>query len=317
MDVNDTNVLVTGGAGFLGSHLIELLLEKGANVTVADIPSANQSNLRQVNGRIKFIPCDISNTNELKELPKETDIVFHLAAIADPRICEENHELAFKVNVQGTFNALNYAMKANVSKFIFPSAASLYGKYPKYIPIDENHPIDPADSVYLTTKRFGEILCDMFYQKHGLPVIYFRLFNTFGERQGPGFLVPTVIIDGIKKGAIELWNDKPVRDFSYVKDIANALIKGIETKFCGGPINLGNGKEISVGELVEMILNAMKEDGIKTEVKYLNKEIWGPMRLLCDNTKARRLLGWEPKTEIEEGIRKTVRWYIENKSLFE
>ena len=317
MSLEGNKVLVTGGAGFLGSHLVELLLEKNADVFVTDIASTNLSNLKNVKDKIKFIPCDISNSNNVKNLPSEIDVIFHLAAIADPRLCESNHELAFMVNVQGTFNAINYAMKCNVKKFIFPSAASLYGKYPKYIPIDENHPIDPADSVYLTTKRFGEILCDMFYQKHGLPVIYFRLFNTFGERQGPGFLVPTVILDGIKKGSIELWNDKPVRDFSYVKDIVDGLVKGIETKFCGGPINLGSGREISVGETVEMIRKAMEEEGIHTNVKYLNKEIWGPMRLLCDNTKAKRLLKWEPNFGVEEGIKKTVTWYIENKSLFE
>lgn len=311
--IKGSKVLITGGAGFLGSHLAETLLKLGADIAIADLPLVSTKNIDHIMDKINFIPCDISGLNDLNKLPEEVDYVFHLAAIANQIVCENNYELGFRVNVQGTFNMLNYALKRDVKKFIFPSAASLYGKYPKYIPIDENHPIDPTDSVYLTTKRFGEILCDMFYQKHALPVLYFRLFNTFGERQGTGYLFTTVIYQAITKGYIELWNDKPVRDFTYVKDMIDAFIHGAQTKFCGGPINLGSGKEISIGELAEKIVDALENNGITSEIKFLNKEVIGPMRLLCDNTRARRLLGWTPITPLQEGINNTVRWYVENK----
>ncbi len=308
-----SKILITGGAGFLGSHLADTLLSFGADVVVADLPSMSTKNISHIADEIKFIPCDISSLNDLNRLPEEVDYVFHMAAIANQIVCENNYELGFRTNVQGTFNMLNYALKKDVKKFIFPSAASLYGKYPKYVPIDENHPVDPTDSVYLTTKRFGEILCDMFYQKHALPVLYFRLFNTFGERQGKEYLFTTIISQAINNGYVDLWNDKPVRDFTYVKDIIDAFVCGLQTKFCGGPINLGSGKEISIGELAERIVNTLKEKGVDSEIKFLNKEVIGPMRLLCDNTKAQRLLKWTPKTPLQEGINNTVSWYIENK----
>lgn len=316
MDFKGTNVLITGGAGFLGSHLADAFLSLGASVAIADMPSIDARNIEHIRNKIEFIPCDIASSDELNKLPEDVDYIFHMAAIANQIVCENNSELGFRVNVQGTFNVLNYALKKGVKKFVFPSAASLYGKYPKYIPIDENHPIDPTDSVYLTTKWFGEILCDMFYQKHALPVLYFRLFNTFGERQGTGYLFTTLISQAITKGYVELWNDKPVRDFTYVKDIIDAFIRGAETKFCGGPINLGSGKEISIGELTQKIVSALEDCGITTEIKFLNKEVIGPMRLLCDNTKAQRLLNWSSKTSLEEGINNTVSWYVENKEYF-
>src|SRR3989338_9101004 len=108
MKLKDAEVLVTGGAGFLGSHLIDTLVENGANVTVVESPEANITNIIHHENKMKVIRCDISNSEDMKKLPETTDIIFHLAAIADPRICEEKHELAFKVNVQGTFNTLNY-----------------------------------------------------------------------------------------------------------------------------------------------------------------------------------------------------------------
>ena len=313
MNFKDMNILITGGAGFLGSHLADSFVSKGANVTLVDIPSADTRNINHLLEKVNFIKCDISSSDEINKLPEEVDIVFHMAAIANQIVCENNYELGFRVNVQGTFNMLNFALKRKVKKFIFPSAASLYGKYPKYVPIDENHPIDPTDSVYLTTKRFGEILCDMFYHKHALPVLYFRLFNSFGERQGGGYLFTTILSQAIKNGDVELWNDKPVRDFTYVKDIVDAFIKGAETKYCGGPINLGSFKESSIGDLAEKIHNALEKNGIKCKINFLNKEVIGPMRLLCDNTKAQRILNWTPKTPLQEGVDNTVRWYVENK----
>jgi len=312
MDFSGSNVLITGGSGFLGTHLTEALLESGAKVLIADIhPPA----LRHE--RLKYIECDISKASDLDKIPKDIDYIYHLAAIANQIDCEKDYELGFRVNVQGTFNMLSFAKDLGVKKFIFPSAASLYGKYPRYVPIDEEHPIDPADSVYLTTKRFGEILCETFYHKYALPVLYFRLFNTFGEGQRKGYLFTTLLSQAIHNGSVDLWNDKPVRDFVYVKDIIDAFLKGAETKFCGGPINLGSGKEITIGDLASKIVTSLKANGVDVDLKFQNKEVIGPMRLLCNPAKANRLLGWTPKTPIDEGINNTVKWFLKNKDRLE
>ena len=308
----DKKVLVTGGAGFIGSHLVDALLNIGANVIIADIiPKDSIKNLEHIKDKIKLVECDVSNNKDLEKLERDVDIVFHLAAYAVPKLCEENPDLAFRVNILGTFNVLRYCLNNSIKKFVFPSSALLYGKYPKHLPIDEKHPIEIADSVYNATKKIGEDLCMFFYEKHNLPVIIFRLFNAFGPRQSTEYFFPTVILQAMKKNVIEIWNDKPIKDFTYVEDTVRALILGAESSFCGGPINIGSGREINIGDIARKTA-----EKFNAKVISLNKEVIGSMRLQCDNSLAKRILNWKPEISFEDGLNRTIEWFKNHENLY-
>ena len=305
MNWKEKKVLITGGAGFIGSHLSNTLVNLGADVIIADMFSlAGTKNIEEIKDKMTLIDVDISKREEIEKIDKNINFIFHLAAYAVPNLCEKNPQTAFKINVQGTFNILNFALECGVDKVVFPSSALLYGKNPKYLPIDENHPIEISNSIYNVTKKIVEDLCETFYEKHNLPVVYFRLFNAFGSRQSSDYFIPTVIIQALKNNIIELWNDKPTRDFTYVKDTVNALIKGAETNYCGGPINIGSGREIKTGDIAKQIA-----DSFGAKISFLNKEVIGSMRLCCDNRKAQKILDWKPEISFENGLKETIEWF--------
>lgn len=304
MNWKNKNVLITGGAGFIGSHLSDALVELGANVIVVDIAKNGLKNIEHLKDKITILDCDITKNSEIEKIGKNINYIFHMAAYAVPEQCEKNPDIAFNTNIHGTFNVLKFALNNSIEKLVFPSSAFLYGRYPKYLPIDEEHPIDTTGSVYSVTKKIGEDLTNLFYEKHGLPTIILRLFTTFGERQSTDYFFPTIITQAIKNNVVELWNDKPTRDFTYVANTVDALIKAAGVKYCGGPINIGSGIEANVGEVAKRIANIF---GV--EVKFLNKEVVGSMKLCCDNTKAKNILKWEPKISFEEGLKRTIEWY--------
>jgi nucleoside-diphosphate-sugar epimerase len=303
-------VLVTGGAGFIGSHLVDRLVKLGYDVTVIDnLTSGYEKNLEEIKDKITLIRLDISSKKISKYLSGQ-DIVFHLAAIPDPQSCDKHIEETFKSNVEGTFNILFFSLEKNVKKVIFLSSAHVYGE-PQYFPIDENHPTQIYNH-YTFSKRLGEITCDFFIKKHNLNIIYFRLFNTYGPKQRPSFFIPTLITQALKRKKIEIWSDKPTRDFIFIDDVVDALVKALDTNFVGGPINLGSGLEIQVGEIAKMISSKLN-----SELIVLNKEVGGPMRLVCNNAKAKEILNWVPKISFNEGIEKTIDWYKKNLEWFE
>ncbi|HLC39830.1 MAG TPA: SDR family NAD(P)-dependent oxidoreductase [archaeon] len=305
MDWSNKTVLVTGAAGFLGSHLTDALANAGARVKIIDILSQiSTRNIDHLKEKIEFVDVDITNENDLNKVDGDADYIFHLAAYAVPALCEQNPYLAFKTNVQGTFNMLRFGVRKDIEKFIFPSSALLYGRYPQYLPIDEKHPIEGTSNIYNATKKIGEDLCLTFHEKHNLPVIFFRLFNAFGPRQAVDYFIPTTIVQAMKTKMVELWNEKPTRDFTFVTDTVDALMKAAESKFLGGPINVGSGREVRTGDIARQIANSFD-----AKIKFLNKEVTGSMRLQCDNTKAREILRWHPTVPFEDGLEKTIQWF--------
>jgi dTDP-glucose 4,6-dehydratase len=307
MEWKDKKVLVTGGAGFIGSHLVEKLIEYGSEVTVADIKNKeNLKNLNHIVDSINFVECDVTNPDSLKKIGHMIEYIFHLAALANPRDCDANPDLAFKINVIGTLNVLNLAKQNKIKKFIFTSSAQLYGKNTK-VPINESHPIEPEESIYSSTKRMGEELCILFNKRFDTPTVFLRLFNTFGPRQSVDYFIPTVISQALNKGFVELWNDKPTRDFIFVDDTVMALIRAAEADFRGGPVNIGCGREINVGDLGRRIAS-----DLNAEIKFLNKGVTGPVRLLCNNSMAKKVFGWSPKVKFEDGLKSTIDWFKKN-----
>ena len=173
--------------------------------------------------------------------------------------------------------------------------------------MDEKHPIDPSQSVYVMTKRLGELLCEDFRATYDMPTLYFRLFNTFGDRQTTQLLIPSFIDEARRQGKISVRQPKVRRDFNYVDDVINALIKGAESDFCGGPINIGTGVELSVGEIAEKI-----GVNLEVDVEFLNQKTFGPVQQVCDNTLAKRVLDWEPNNSFDQGLELTLGWYAED-----
>lgn len=299
-------VLVTGGGGFLGSHLVDRLLELGAKVTVADLKTTESDrNLGRALESIDFVETDITQPDCLARLSPEFDFIFHLAAYASPPLCEKNPERAFSVNVHGTFNVLRFAKRnAGLKKLVFSSTAALYGTYPDYVPIDEEHPVKADEGVYNTTKLLGEKLC-AFYSSFGVPIVVLRLFTTFGPRQSEDYFFPKLISQAVGKKEIEMWSEKPTRDFNFVSNTVDALVRAVESDYVGGPVNIGSGREMNVGVVARKIAEEMGAN-----LRFLDKEVVGPMRLCCDNRKAKETIGWEPAVSFEDGLKMTIDWYL-------
>lgn len=302
-------MLITGGNGFLGSHLADRIVSMGIEVDIADVVSkVGCANIEHLKSKARIINCNIllDLHQMLSLLSDGYDVIFHMAAFSSPSLSEKNPDLAFKINVHGTYNVLRFAVETSCRKIVFPSAASLYGRYPKYLPIDEKHPVEIAGNTYNATKLAGEALCKAFEANHGLKCVIFRIFNTYGPRQSENFLIPSLIKQALMNGRIEVLNGSVKRDFIYVDDIIDAFISGAESDFTGGPINLGTGVETSVAELAGIIAELLS-----VEVTDLGKETFGSMRMFCDNSLAKQTLSWRPKIQLREGLTRTVNWHVE------
>ncbi len=306
-------VLITGGAGFIGSHIAERLVKAKASVAIIDLMSkAGDTKIKDFKDKLTIMDFDITKKTDYKKLSHDYNYIFHMAGITYPYEFEHDVKRGFKTNVDGTLYMLEFAAQNNkIKKFIFPSTAYVYGKMPKYVPIDEKHPIDTSDNNYGLSKKQGEEICQKFIQSSKLPVVIFRLFNTFGPRQSKEYFFPSVILQAITKEYVEIWTESPKRDFNFIQDTVDALIKGAESDVIGGPINIGSGKEVTVGEIGRFIAKKFN-----VEFRSLNKQVLGPKRLLCNYSLAKRLLGWKPKVPFFQGLDKTIDWFSKNHNLF-
>ena len=284
--INNLNVLVTGSRGFVGNHLVRCLEKGGAKVCGVD----------RKNG------IDISNWKEIKGFKDiEIDVVFHLAASVNPTLSWKESRKTYKNNIDCTLNILEVC-KSNKARLVYISSY-VYG-VPKYVPIDENHPISLRNP-YTNSKILCEMLCQAYSNDFGIKTIIIRPFNIFGPGQNRNFLIPT-IISQINTGKVILNDPIPKRDFLYIDDFTDALVKLL---FYNGPdheiFNIGFGKSYSVKEIVELILNISNTD---VEVVYKNvtrkDEV---LDITCDNNKAKTMLKWKPGVNFEEGIKRMLK----------
>jgi len=296
MGLKGRKILVTGASGFVGRHLTEELKRHGAEVLAIDEHGNNSIDVR-----------DWRRIRDLGSRIGKLDLVYHLAALMFVPYSFENPREVYDVNVLGTLNILELCRVYSVSRFIFASSY-VYGP-PRYLPIDEEHPLNPT-SPYARSKVMGEDLCRAYNEDYGLRLTILRPFNIYGEGQSDNFLIPS-ILKQLRCGTIELQDPEPRRDFLYISDAIEAYVKAGEYKGSGFDIfNIGSGVSYSVDEIVSKILEAW---GQKAKVSYQHQRRKAEMMdVVADVHKAKRELGWEPKIDLVEGLRRYISWYMKN-----
>ncbi len=299
--------LVTGADGFLGSHLVEELLdwEKCTHVTamVHTLPVRWLSD-RKHPGKLAIIKGDVRRTSSLVDLP-DADVIYHLAAISSAGRCENAPEAARLTNFQGTINMLNRALEMEGTPlFVFTSTAALYGE-PMVLPVNEEHPVDPK-SAYTYTKMSSEITIHSYNRDQGLPMSIVRPFNVYGPRQSEDFVVPTIINQVLQGIQLHLGDGRPVRNFTYVTDAARFLrLLAIKPAAWGRVLNLGSRETVSVDDVVQMVLGKLHSD-LEPFYDVAKFREGDPTVLEMDPSLAERLLGWKPTVPLEQGIGLTV-----------
>lgn len=308
-----TKTLVTGAGGFIGSHLVEELVNRGANVkALVHYNSRNDwGNVellpKEVQEKLEIVSGDIRDPFLTKKIVKGCDTVFHLAAlIAIPYSYIAPKEF-IDTNVIGTLNVLQACLEEGVKKVVHTSTSEVYGTA-LYTPIDENHPLQ-GQSPYSATKIAADKIAESYYHSFDLPVAVIRPFNTFGPRQSARAIIPTITIQILSgKEEIQLGLLSPVRDFTYVKDTVDGFLKIAESdKSVGEVINVGSGQGITIGELAKLIMKLTgKEVKIVSDSRRLRPKKSEVMSLICVSQKAKNLVGWSPRFSLEDGLKETI-----------
>ena len=306
--------LVTGGDGFIGSHLSEMLVKRGYQVkALSQYNSFNDwgwlENLDCAD-RIKVINGDIRDPHFCRYMTTDVDVIFHLAALISIPYSYIAPDSFVDTNINGTMNICRAALDNKVERLIHTSTSEVYGTA-RYVPIDEKHPLQ-AQSPYSATKIAADAMAMSFYNAFDLPITIARPFNTYGPRQSARALIPTIItqiVAGHKQ--IKLGNVSPTRDFSYVEDTCHGFISLAETEAAiGETVNIGSNYEISIEDTLILIKELMASD-----VEYIyEKQRARPeksevFRLWCDNTLIERLTGFKPKIDLREGLKRTIHWF--------
>ena len=322
MNLKGKKVLVTGAGGFIGSHLTEKLVEIGASVrAMVKYNSRNDHGLLEllpsaIKNEIEIVMGDLRDAETVRTLTKDVNIVFHLGAIIAIPFSYIRPSEVIETNVMGTLNVLTGAKEAGVKKIIHTSTSEVFGTA-QYIPIDEKHLLQ-GQSPYSASKIGADKIAESFYKTYDLPVATIRPFNTYGPRQSARAIIPTIITQALTKKTIYLGSLQPTRDLTYVGDTVDAFVKVAEAdNTVGEVINIGSNYEISIGALAEKILALMgKNNKIISDDERFRPENSEVERLCADNSKARQLIGWEPRISLEDGLKKTIDWIKENKERY-
>jgi len=304
-------VLVTGGAGFIGSALVRKLLEKEYEVTVLDdLSTGLRDNLPKSN-QLKLVTGDVRDFELVSTIVRGHQNVIHLAAQAFiPLSYQQPLEIA-EVNAIGSINIFKACLNHAIKRLVHISSSEVYGSA-KYTPMDEQHPLRPH-STYSAAKAAADMWAQTLHWEHKLPVVILRPFNTYGPRESLPYFIPEMIRQCLKEPVISVGNLETSRDFTYVDDTVNAMITTLETQNIEGEIiNLGTRKTRKMKEILDII---KKELGVEEKDVVVDKSRLRPKdveTLITDNSKARKILGWTPTTAFEDGIRRTIKWYIDN-----
>ncbi len=312
--LRDVPVLVTGAGGFIASHLTERLVAEGAQVRafVRYTARSDIGYLRlappDVRSKIDFVFGDLRDEHAVAEAMRGIDVVFHLGAlIAIPYSYVHPREVV-ATNVTGTLNVLMAARQHQIKRLVHTSTSEVYGTA-RRVPIDEEHPLQ-GQSPYSASKIGADKLVESFVRAFEVPAVTIRPFNTYGPRQSARAVIPTIISQALTRDEIFLGDLTPTRDFTYVADTADGFVRAaLAEGVVGETINLGNDREISIGELARLILQLIDRPvELKTDPARLRPGASEVRRLHADNRKAKAKLGWSPRTSFEDGLRQTIDW---------
>ncbi len=314
MNWKGKKALVTGAGGFIGSHLVEALVGRGADVRafvhynsrgdlglLADVEPAVLQAVEPYFGELK-------DPDSVRKAMADIEVIFHLGALIGIPYSYLHPYDVVQTNVLGTLHVLLAARDLGVARVIQTSTSEVYGSA-RYVPIDEAHPLQ-GQSPYSASKIASDKLAESFHLSFDLPVATVRPFNTYGPRQSARAVIPTIITQALTQDVIKLGSLTPRRDFTYVRDTAAGFIAAAEAEATiGDVVNLGNGKEISIGELVDLIITLVDRDvTVVSDDGRVRPEASEVNRLLASNTKAQNLLGWQPCVSFEDGLRETIAW---------
>lgn len=304
--------MVTGGAGFIGSHLCERLVEKGEVICLDNFdpyysPQAKRKNVEPLINHQNFelIEGSILDKELLSRLFADVDYVFHDAAQAGVRISVENPGKTHEVNATGTLNVLEVAAEWGVRKVINASSSSVYGKV-SYLPFDEDHPNVPV-SPYGASKLVAEHYCRVFSELHDLETVSLRYFTVFGPRMRPDLAINIFTGKALNNEPIEIFGDgEKTRDFTFIDNIVDANLRAMERG--SGVYNIGGGERVNINGLAERIVRIV---GSESEIFYSESVKGDAEHTWSDVSKARRELEYEPEIGLDEGLERYVRWYID------
>jgi len=317
-------VLVTGADGFIGSHLVERLVELGAQVRAFCFYNSNGSlgwlDEAPEMVRASIEPClgDIRDARFVEEACKGIEVVFHLAALISIPYSYRAGESYVDTNVKGTLNVLEAVRRQGCERLVHTSTSEVYGT-PDTIPIRESHPLK-GQSPYSASKIGADKLCEAYHCSFDVPVVTLRPFNTYGPRQSARAVLPTILVQLLAgKREIRLGNLDPKRDLTFVSDTVEGFVRAGETAGIEGRvIQLGTGRAVSIGELFDTACRALGVEARvvvdEARVRPARSEV---MLLLSDPAKARRLLAWKPSVDLEEGLRRTASWLEQRGGLYD
>jgi len=324
VDFDEKKVLVTGGAGFIGSHLVDELLRKNADVRVVDdLIRGNISNIVHCKDRIEFIEGDLADAKTAEAAVEDVEICFHLAAVVGGVDFMSSYPAEILKNLSINYNVIDACRKKDTHRLLYTSSACVY-------PVDLQTAADQPplkedvvlaygakpDSDYGWTKLLGEVQCQAYYRSYGMKIAIVRPFNPYGPRESfdpkDSHVIPSLIRRAVRRESpFVVWGDgSQARSFEYVEDLVEGMILAIEKKVDADPINLGSSNQVTIRELAELVLQIA---GYNTSITWDTSRPQGVRSRKSDMSKSWRMLGWKPRTPLKDGLIKTLNWFLKSK----